>query len=129
MGNIYETNEAAQRINDETREERRKIGYAFWSKTEGRWFDSEEIRREKEAIKAAIDAGATMTQPEQPEQPEQPIFSITFSSIEDDEPRIYQHNLIYNGALRRRRIFTLDPSNPIPLAGTVFDPRRYRQIK
>ncbi len=123
MGNIYETNEAARRINDETREERRKIGYAFWSKTEGRWFDSEEIRREKEAIKAAIDAGATMM------QPEQPIFSITLSSIEDEEPRLYQHNLIYNGALRRRRIFTLDPSNPIPLAGTFFDPRRYRRIK
>lgn len=41
---------------------------------------------------------------------------------------LHIHNVWFN-VTRRRRRFTLDPSQPLPLAGTVFDPRRYPRIK
>lgn len=54
----------------------------------------------------------------------------------DDEPRLYQHSFvvgcagvgrsIYNHLAREIRI-EADPSKPLPLAGTIYDPRRYRR--
>lgn len=38
------------------------------------------------------------------------------------EPRPHLHNIIFNIAPRR-----FDPSKPLPLAGTIYDPRRYRR--
>ncbi|MEI3807629.1 hypothetical protein V6R85_24205 [Agrobacterium sp. CCNWLW32] len=114
------TNVEARRINNEIRRERREVGYAFWSKGDGKWIDSEEVNRQREAIKAAIDGGATMM------EPEPIVFRHYPASIHGDE-LLYCHNVFFNVTNRRRR-FRLDPSNPLPLAGTVFDPRRYRQI-
>jgi len=44
----------------------------------------------------------------------------------EGEPRLHLHNVLFNVAPRRIQI-AADPSNPVPLAGTVFDPRRYRR--
>ncbi|AYM66129.1 hypothetical protein G6L68_25435 [Agrobacterium fabrum] len=89
----------------------------------------EEIERQKATVQAAIDAGMSVIEPG-------PVICHSTSPI-DEEPKVHLHNVIMNVSPRTKGKSVvagqlanlLRDSARLPLAGTHFDPRRYRRIK